>query len=84
MTMLKILSAGLIACAMLTMAANAHEHRISDWHATEHTGDGSTAPFAYSTEGHPWMLAPPVAGYADTPTEQPGGICDHGDNAQIC
>ena len=84
MTMLKILSAGLIACAMLTTAANAHEHRMSERYATRHTRNGSIVPFAHSTEGHPWMLAPPVAGYAETPTEQPDGICDHGDDPQVC
>lgn len=84
MTMLNIFSAGLIATAMLTTAASAHENRMSEWRAIEHARDGSIAPLAHGTEGRRWMLAPPVAGYADTPTEQPGGTCDHGDDPQIC
>lgn len=67
--MLKILSMGLIATAMLTTAVSAREHHL---HGRAH--HASVFPFASGAAG------------ADTvePSEQPGGICDHGDDPQVC
>lgn len=78
--MLKILSAGLIATAMLTSAASARENSMNTRHAKEQAHHADVFPFA----GRPWMLAPSAGSYTQTPSEQPGGICDHGDDPQIC
>jgi hypothetical protein len=84
MTMLKILSAGLIATAMFTTAASARENFMNARHAEEHARPAGVFPFAPGAAGHPWMLAPPADSYNQAPSEQPDGICDHGDNPQIC
>ena len=84
MTMLKILSAGLIAAAMFTTVASARENPMQERHLVEHAHHASGFPFADGIEGHPLLSAPPVGAYTETPSEQPGGICDHGDNPQIC
>jgi hypothetical protein len=79
--MLKILSAGLIATAMFTTAASARENPTNEGHAAERAQHASVLPFADGA-GRLWMAAPSV-GTAE-PSEQPGGICDDGDNPQIC
>ncbi|MET3905755.1 hypothetical protein ABID59_000076 [Bradyrhizobium sp. S3.3.6] len=73
MTMLKILSAGLIATAMFTTAASARETYTNQRHITERAGHASVFPFAR-----------PLGAYTAAPSEQPGGTCDHGDNPEIC
>jgi len=73
MTMLKILSAGLIATAMFTTAASARETYTNQRHITERVHHASVFPFAR-----------PFGASTAAPSEQPGGICDHGDNPQIC
>jgi hypothetical protein len=82
--MLKILSAGLIATAMLTTAVSARENLMNERHDAEHAYHAGVDSFAQSTIGHLGMFAPPVGAYTEMPTEQPDGICDHGDNPQIC
>lgn len=84
MTMLKILSAGLIATAMFTTAASARENPMNRRYAAEHARHASVDPFAEGTASRLWMQASPIAGHTQTPSEQPGGACDHGDNPQIC
>lgn len=84
MTMLKILSAGLITIAMFTTAVSARENPMNGGYAAEHTHHASVDPFAEGATSRLWTLAPPVAGYTQTPSEQPGGVCDDGDNPQIC
>ena len=73
MTKLKILSAGLIATAMFTTAASARETYTNQRHITERAHHASVFPFAR-----------PFGAYTAAPSEQPGGVCDHGDNPQIC
>jgi len=53
-------------------------------HVVEHAHHASGFPFADGVDGDPLMSAPSVGAYTETPSEQPGGICDHGDNPQIC
>ena len=84
MTMLKILSAGLIASAMFTMAASAYETPSHERHVGEHAHHAGGSPFADGFDGHPLLSAPNVGAFTKTPSEQPGGICDHGDDPQIC
>lgn len=59
MTMLKILSAALIATTMLTTAASAYENPMHKRHAVEHAHPGSILPFADEFDRHPWMSGPP-------------------------
>lgn len=73
MTMLKILSAGLIATAMFTTAANARETYANKDHITERAHHSIVFPFAE-----------PFGANEAVPSEPPGGICDHGDNPQVC
>jgi hypothetical protein len=73
MTMLKILSAGLIATAMFTTAASAREIYANKAHITERAHHASVGPFAE-----------PFSTNEAVPSEPPGGICDHGDNPQVC
>jgi len=82
MTTLKILSAGLVTFAMFATAASAQENSISERHAAERA-HASVVPLSQGSTSHLWMLAPP-AGANTMPTDQPGGICDHGDDPQIC
>ena len=80
MTTIKLLSAGLIVIAMLTTSAVAHENSIAGRHVVL-KGNAN----AYSTTGS-WIYSHTrTAGESDTaPQNQPGGICDHGDNPAIC
>jgi hypothetical protein len=71
--MLKILSAGLIATAMFTTAASARETYANQPHITERAHHARVLPFAE-----------PFGAYTAAPSEQPDGVCDHGDNPQIC
>jgi hypothetical protein len=82
MTMLKILSAGLIATAMFTTTASARENSMNGRHAEEHGRRAGI--FAPGAAGPLWMVAPPVGNDSQTPSEQPGSACDHGDDPQIC
>ncbi len=83
MTTLKILSAALIATAMFATAASARENSMSEPHAAERADHASVQPFGQGSASRLWMLAPPAGGYTE-PAEEPGGICDHGDDPQIC
>ncbi len=80
MTAIKHLSAGLIAITMLTTSAVAHENSIAERHVVL-KGNAS----AYSTTGR-WIYSHTrIAGESNTaPQNQPGGICDHGDNPAVC
>ncbi|MGY4434922.1 hypothetical protein ACVWWO_007399 [Bradyrhizobium sp. F1.13.1] len=73
MTMLKILSAGLIATAMFATAASARENYVNKGHITQRAHHATVGPFAE-----------PFGANEAMPSEPPGGICDHGDNPQVC
>ena len=72
MTTTRRLSAGLIAVAMLASSAMA-DAAVPERHALRREHG---APVAHSTDGHVRMSAPHV--------DQPGGVCDHGDNPMVC
>ena len=80
MTTIKFLSAGLIAIAMLTTPAAAHEHSIVGRHVVlkaNASANSSTGRWIYSRTS--------IAGESSTaPQNQPGGVCDNGDNPAIC
>lgn len=84
MKALNILSVGLIAAAMFTTAASARENPMSERLAAGRIHHAGAVPFEGSTAGRLWGPVPFVGAYTATPSEQPGGICDHGDDPQIC
>jgi hypothetical protein len=79
MTPFKLFSTGLIAVAMLTTSAMAHESPAGDrYFAWKH--HASAAP----ADSHARMPAPFAAESNLSSGDQPGGVCDHGDDPQIC
>ncbi|MCC8953235.1 hypothetical protein H8B02_07070 [Bradyrhizobium sp. Pear77] len=80
MTTIKLLSAGLIAIAMLTTSAVAHENSMAGRHVAL-KGNAS----AYSTTGHLIYGHTRIAWESSTARQhQPGGVCDYADNPAIC
>jgi hypothetical protein len=71
MTTIKLLSAGLIATALLTTPAIARESGVASRHAAE-KADASAFPTARYHDGHVGFPAPD------------GENCDVGDNPHIC
>ena len=80
MTAIKLLSAGFIAIAVLTTSAAAHENSTAGRHVVL-KGNASN----YSTTGR-WIYSHPhIARESYTaPQDQPGGVCDDGDNPAVC
>jgi hypothetical protein len=80
MTTIKLMSAGLIAIAMLTTSAEAHENSIAGLQVVL-KGNAN----AYSAPDR-WIYSHArIAGESDTaPQNQAGGICHHGDNPAVC
>lgn len=76
MITLKILSAGLIATALLTMPVRARD--MNERYAAE-SAHTSVVRSGRSIHGHFWTPAPSV-----TTSNQPDGVCDHGDDPGIC
>ena len=80
MTTTKLLSAGLIAIATLTTSAGAHENSLAGRYVVQ---EGNAS--AYSTTGRRIYSHTRIAGESNTaPQNQPGGVCDHGDNPAVC
>jgi hypothetical protein len=80
MTTIKHISAGLIALAMFTTSAVAHENSLAERHVVLR-GNAS----AHSSTGRSIYSQIRIAGETNTaPRDQPGGICDHGDNPAVC
>ena len=75
----RALLTGLVTAAIFSTPVQAHEHRAGDRRAEQSmgasvprvTGSRSTATQAYHA-------------FASAPSEQPDGVCDHGDNPMIC
>ncbi|MBR0692938.1 hypothetical protein [Bradyrhizobium lablabi] len=79
MTTIKFVSAGLIAIAMFTTSAVAHENFVTERHVARQDSVGTflTGRRAYN---HVRM---PTASVTSSRNE-PGGVCDEGDNPMIC
>lgn len=78
MTTMKFLSAGLIGIAMLTTSAMAREHLTAERHAVrKENAQHHVGRWIYS---HPRI----PAASDSSPRNEPGGVCDQGDNAMIC
>lgn len=76
MTALKILPAGLIATVLLTMPVRARD--MNERYAAE-SALCKRCPFRTKHHGHFWTPAPSVRA-----SNQPDGVCDHGDDPGIC
>jgi hypothetical protein len=75
----KALLAGLVVTATFTTPLQARESRAGD-RQTE-LSVGSTMPRI----ARDWSIAPPAHHtFAPVPSDQPGGVCDHGDDPMIC
>ena len=83
MSKLQLLSAGLVAATMLATPALAHETSPARRYVPRN-GHASAAPADHWLFSHARMPAPSAAKSDLSPRNQPGGVCDHGDNPQIC
>jgi hypothetical protein len=83
MTPIKFFSAGLIAVAMLTTSAAAHETSSAERYVAR-THHASSAPADHWLYSYARMPAPAAAKSDPSPQTQPGGVCDAGDNPRIC
>lgn len=81
--MMKVLTAGLIVAAILAAPARADESCAAERRAAQN-GYADVPTAARCFDGRLWIPAPPVRALTEAPTDQPGGVCDHGDNPQIC
>ena len=80
MTIIKLLSAGLIVTAMLAAPAMARENHVAKRYVAGEA-DTRTAPAARHAEGHFAFPAPSVGAL---PAPPDGENCDVGDNPFIC
>jgi prepilin-type processing-associated H-X9-DG protein len=81
MTKFKLLSAALIAAAMLAPPAMARTSQVHSRYLERDTGS-STFPNASFIDGHVAFPAPSVGAFLPTPPD--GEDCDVGDNARVC
>lgn len=75
----KTLLAGLVVAAIFSTPLQAREHSASDRHAEESVR--SSVP---RFERDRPIVAPSHNAFAPAPSEQPDGVCDHGDNPMVC
>lgn len=81
MTKLKLLSAALIAAAMLATPAMARTSHVTSRHLAE-DANASASPTAHYIHGPVGIRAPRLGAFATAPSD--GGTCDVGDNSRIC
>jgi len=81
MTKLKLLSAAMIAAAMLATPAMAREGHVTSRHHAEHANTSASAN-ARHIDGRVGIPAPRVGVFPPAPPD--GENCDVGDNPFIC
>ena len=81
MTKLKLLSAAMIAAAMLATPAMARESHVTSRHRAEHA-NASASPTARYIDGRVRIRAPRVGAFPPAPPD--GENCDVGDNPHVC
>ena len=81
MTRLKLLSAALIAAAMLATPAMARTSQVTSRHLAE-DANASVSPTAHYIHGPFGIRAPRLGAFATAPSD--GGTCDVGDTPRIC
>jgi hypothetical protein len=77
--LLKALLTGLVVTAISGAPLQAREHHASDRHAEQSVGFSIRR-----IESDRPIAVPAYHAFAPAPSEQPGGVCDHGDNPMIC
>ena len=75
----KALLAGLVVTATFATPLQARESRASDRQTEQSVG--STIP---RIERDRPIVAPAHHAFAPVPSDQPDGVCDHGDDPMIC
>jgi hypothetical protein len=75
----KALLTGLVVTAIFSTPLQAHEHRTGERHA-----ERSMRSSLPRIEGDRWFAAPVARTAGSAPADQPGGVCDHGDDPMIC
>ena len=75
----RVLLAGLVVTAIFTTPLQARESRAGDRQTEQSLG--STIP---RTERDRSIAAPAHHAFAPAPSNQPDGVCDHGDDPMIC
>lgn len=83
MTGIKHISAGLIAIAMLTTSALGSSSAIAAPHAVVKSHASAAAAGRWG-DVQARISMPRVGTFDALPRDEPGGICDHGDNPAIC
>jgi hypothetical protein len=81
MTTIKLLSAGLIATAMLASPAMARTSHVTSRYLAE-DANAHASPTARYIDGHVGIPAPRVGAFATAPPD--GENCDVGDNPHVC
>ena len=81
MTKLKLLSAALIATAMIATPAMARTSHVTSRHRAK-DANASASPTARYTDGRVGISAPRVAAFPSAPPHREN--CDVGDNPFIC
>ena len=81
MIKLKLLSAALIAAAMLATPAMARTSHVTSRHRAR-GANASASPTAHYIDGRVGISAPRVGAFPPAPPD--GENCDVGDNAHIC
>jgi hypothetical protein len=79
----KLLSVGLIAAAMLAAPAMARESHAATHHISERA-HASASLTGHYTDPHPRVPESHARAVAPESGNEPGGICDFGDNPMIC
>ena len=83
MTSIKHIAAGLIALAMVTTSAMAHQTSVAG-SFTVMRGHASVPAAGHWDDNPPRMSARRFGDSEALPQDRPGGVCDHGDNPMIC
>jgi hypothetical protein len=80
--MTKLLSAALIAAAMLATPAMARTSHVTSRHRRAKDANAIASPTAHHIDGRVGISAPHVGGFPPAPPD--GENCDVGDNPFIC
>ena len=75
----KALLTGLVVTAIFSTPLQARENRVGDRHTEQSAG--SSIP---RSEGERSIASRAHHAFAPAPSEQPDGVCDHGDDPEIC
>ena len=75
----KALLTGLVVTAIFSAPLQARENRASDRHTEQSVGSSISR-----SEGERSIAAPAHNAFAPVPSDQPDGVCDHGDNPMVC